>query len=258
MDQDREVLFPIRSGDDGDQVRIVIECANDKSFVVQKSLLTRHSDFFRACLSHDFQESKRSTIRMLDVDADLMFLYLGFAHRQFNKTPEHGGTFGIISIAHFLHVADWTRLVKLYQLLDFLQNKELLSSARSVLSFNILTAHIYLLALEADGAEVDRCFDAFARAFDTLDVDHPVQARFRDEMVARFCEHCHWDLLVRHHHALEPHPEFVAKMSLKQAEYAASMMQYLSESPRARGKISGLWRSKARNWDHLMRQRKSK
>ncbi|KAK1725115.1 hypothetical protein CaCOL14_011657 [Colletotrichum acutatum] len=195
---------------------------------------------------------------MLDVDADLMFLYLGLAHRQFNKTPEFGRMFGIISLAHFPHVADWTRLIKLCQLFNFLQNNELLRSAWSVLSFNTLTALIYLLAPETDGAEVDRCFDAFARAFDTLDVDHPAQAKFRDEMVARFCEHCHCDLLVRHHQALESHPDFVAKVSLKQAEYAASMMQYLSGSPRARGKRSGLWRSKARCWDHLMRQRKSK
>ncbi|KXH56586.1 hypothetical protein CSAL01_03420 [Colletotrichum salicis] len=182
------------SKDTGDQVRIVIECADQKPLVVQKSLITRHSDYFRACLKHAFQESRSSTIQLLEVDAELMTSYLSFAHRQFIKVKK-------------------PRLINLYQLLDYIQNKELLQIAGRVIHQVISFGHCSVLTPATEGAEVNRFFEAYAEAFGTLDPDHPAQAKFRDEMVARFFRRVHCDTLVSHHHALESCPEFVAKIS---------------------------------------------
>ncbi|KAK1623549.1 hypothetical protein BDP81DRAFT_454349 [Colletotrichum phormii] len=257
MDRDGEVLFPIEycapidpkrilltissSKDTGDQVRIVIECADHKPLVVQKSLITRHSDYFKACLKHDFQESRNSTIQLLEVDADLMTLYLSFAHRQFNKSKKSPklGSVGIISTTDFPNVADWPRLINLYQLLDYIQNKELLQIAGRFIQQVISFRHCSMLTPATEGTEVDRFFEAYANAFDTLDPDHPAQAKFGDEMVARFFRRVHCDVLVSHHHALESHPEFVAKISRRQSEYVASRTHQDVEELCGLRKVSG-------------------
>ncbi|KAK1689409.1 hypothetical protein BDP55DRAFT_725583 [Colletotrichum godetiae] len=162
MNRDGKVLFAIDK-DTGDQVHIVIECADHKPLVVQKSPITRHSDYFRACLKHDFWESRSSTIQVLEVDAELMTLYLSFAHIKVKKSPELGSV-GTISITDFLTIADWPRLINLYQLLGYIQNEELLEITGRVIQQVISFGHCSVLTPATEGAEVDRCFEAYAEA----------------------------------------------------------------------------------------------
>ncbi|KXH60775.1 hypothetical protein CNYM01_04311 [Colletotrichum nymphaeae SA-01] len=179
MDRDGEVLFPISSGDDDDQVRIIIECAENKSFVVQKSLITKHSDFFRACLGHDCQESRNSTIRLLDVNPDLMVLYLDLAHRQLQKRLRLGPEVVILSRDYPL-VADWACLIELYQLIDFLQNVGLLKQVAYALRGCISFTPRQMCTVDAEDATIDRILEAF----EMLEVNHRYQARFRDDIIS--------------------------------------------------------------------------
>ncbi|KAG7059146.1 Kelch-like protein 30 [Colletotrichum scovillei] len=176
-DRDGEVLFPISSGDDDDQVRIIIECAENKSFVVQKSLITKKSDFFRACLGNDCQESRNFTIRLLDVDPDLMVLYLDLAHRQLQKGREV-----VILSRDYPLVADWAYPIELYQLIDFLQNVELLKQVGYALRGCISFTPRQMCTVDAEDATIDRILEAF----EMLDVNHQYQARFRDNIISAF------------------------------------------------------------------------
>lgn len=266
-----------------------MECAENKSFVVQKSLITKHSDFFRACLRHDFQESRNSTIRLLDVDPDLMVLYLDLAHRQWQKRLRLGREVVILSRDYPL-VADWARLIELYQLIDFLQNVGLLKQVACALRGCISFTPRRTFTLDAKDATIDRILEAF----EMLEVNHRYQARFRDDIVSAFCKQCDWDVLVSHHQTLESHPEFLAKLSLVQAKYissivervdpetwyfgevpvsnhdileahpellakfslnqakhVASIMDQISSKPSSFGKLPRMWKKKAQLWSLL-------
>ncbi|EXF75187.1 hypothetical protein CFIO01_06145 [Colletotrichum fioriniae PJ7] len=249
MVRDGEVLFPISSGGYDDQARIIIECAENKSFAIQQSLITKHSDFFRACLRHDFQALRNSTIRLLDIDPDLMVLYPGLAHRQLQKCSSVFRDEGDVILSEdYPYVTDWTRLIKLYRLLDFLQNVGLLKQAGRLLQSRISYTPLQVLPPYAEDAIIDRRLEAFAEAFEMLEVNHPHQARFRDSIIPEFCRKCHRDVLVLHHHTLESYPEFLANISLHQSEDIASIKDIIAVKPSCFGILPRMCKRKVERW----------
>lgn len=143
-----------------------------------------------------------------------MVLYLDLAHRQLQKGREV-----VILSRDYPLVADWAYPIELYQLIDFLQNVELLKQVGYALRGCISFTPRQMCTVDAEDATIDRILEAF----EMLDVNHQYQARFRDNIISAFCKQCDWDFLVDHHKTLESHPEFLAKLSLEQDKYIASI-----------------------------------
>lgn len=184
----------------------------DEVFSVHKSVLTKHSEYFEACLSKPFAEAADKVVFFDDIEPRYLGYYLGLAASYSSIVPHSAPVPLQIPEARGRQVS-MQDFVEVYKLCDRFISSEMGEFRIQCVKTSIGDADRALYHAGSDLAQQNITIREFADAFEALDLDHPAQAALGATMTVYFCEgidYAAWDASVD---GVMDRPRFVCQVS---------------------------------------------
>lgn len=180
-------------------------------FSVHKSVLTKHSEYFEACLSKPFAEAADNVIRFDDIEPRYLGYYLGLAASYSSIVP-HTAPVPLQHPEARGRQVSMRDFVEVYKLCDRFISTKMADFMKQCINTSIADAH---RALFRDVSQVQQMamIREFADAFEALEVEHPAQIQLGATMIMYFCEgidYAAWDSCVD---LVMDRPRFVSQVS---------------------------------------------
>ncbi|KAF9871410.1 hypothetical protein CkaCkLH20_11057 [Colletotrichum karsti] len=226
---------------------VTLNCGG-KTFRFNKAMLTKNSEYFRACLTNaSFTEGQTSTI---DFDDDIDPEHLGiYLHLVYSKAT--GFEVHLASLQNLSEPRDLRALVKVYQLADRFLNEDLrLDMANLILNTADKLAHKDAGGLLMTEEKRIWWLKNFKNGFEALDKHNPDQIRLRCDLAAAFARGFPSEHLRPIVYLIEDNQEFLRELFLAMAERVSLLQDEASKNLKSIQRGIGLFGRSLDNSDY--------